>query len=64
VPDAIVAVHAVPHTRTGKKLEVPVKRILEGSKADDVTKLDTLGDPSALDDFIEFARGREGAERG
>ena len=31
VPDAIVAVPAVPRNRTGKKLELPVKRILQGA---------------------------------
>ena len=35
-PDTIVAVPAVPRTRTGKKLETPVKRILRGAKAEDV----------------------------
>ena len=30
VPDEIIAVPAIPHTRTGKKLEVPVKRLLQG----------------------------------
>lgn len=31
VPDEIVGVDAVPRTLTGKKLEVPVKRILQGA---------------------------------
>jgi acetoacetyl-CoA synthetase len=30
VPDDIVAVRAVPRTLTGKKMEVPVKRLLQG----------------------------------
>ncbi len=31
VPDEVIAVPAVPHTRTGKKPEVPVKRVLQGA---------------------------------
>ena len=30
VPDEIIAVPGVPHTRTGKKLEVPIKRLFQG----------------------------------
>ena len=33
VPDEIIAVPAIPHTRTGKKLEIPVKRILQGRRS-------------------------------
>jgi acetoacetyl-CoA synthetase len=50
-----VAVPAVPRTRTGKKLETPVKRILRGAKAEDVASRDALLDPSAIDAFVEYA---------
>lgn len=30
VPDEVIAVPGIPHTRTGKKLEVPVKKVLAG----------------------------------
>ncbi|MFN8027904.1 MAG: acetoacetate--CoA ligase [Acidimicrobiia bacterium] len=53
VPDAIEAVPAVPHTLSGKKLEVPVKRILTGSRADDVASRSSLADPGALTWFEE-----------
>jgi len=33
VPDDIIAAPGIPHTRTGKKLEVPIKRILQGADA-------------------------------
>ncbi|UUE28694.1 acetoacetate--CoA ligase (plasmid) [Rhodococcus qingshengii] len=36
VPDDIIVVDAIPHTTTGKKLEVPIKRILLGANPDDV----------------------------
>jgi acetoacetyl-CoA synthetase len=54
-PDTIVAVPAVPRTRTGKKLETPVKRILRGAKAEDVAARDALLDPSAIDPFVAYA---------
>jgi acetoacetyl-CoA synthase len=43
LPDEIRAVPGIPHTRTGKKLEVPVKRLLQGSAVDQVV------DPGAVD---------------
>jgi acetoacetyl-CoA synthetase len=58
VPDTIVAVPAVPRTMTGKKLEVPVKRILQGTPAERVASPDALSDPNALDAYVRFAAGR------
>ena len=56
VPDRIFAVPAVPRTLTGKKLETPVKRILQGQPADAVASRDALLDPAALEAFVELAR--------
>jgi acetoacetyl-CoA synthetase len=58
VPDAILAVPAVPRTLSGKKLEVPVKRILGGAAADAVASRSSLADPSALEWFEEYAQTR------
>jgi acetoacetyl-CoA synthetase len=52
VPDAIEAVPVVPRTLSGKKLEVPVKRILAGAPLAQVASQDALADPSALDWFV------------
>ncbi|MDQ3177051.1 MAG: acetoacetate--CoA ligase [Actinomycetota bacterium] len=49
VPDRIEATPSVPRTLSGKKLEVPVKRILQGARADDVAASGALADPGALD---------------
>jgi acetoacetyl-CoA synthetase len=57
VPDQIVAVSAIPRTLTGKRLEVPVKRILRGALPDDVASRDALTDPTSLDLFASLARG-------
>jgi len=56
VPDVIEAVPAVPRTLSGKKLEVPVKRILSGTPADEAASRDALVDPGALDYFIRVFR--------
>jgi acetoacetyl-CoA synthetase len=51
VPDVIEQVPAIPRTRTGKKLELPVKKILLGTPAEQVASRDALADPDALDAF-------------
>jgi acetoacetyl-CoA synthetase len=60
VPDAIEAVPAIPRTFTAKKLELPVKRILQGAKPEDVASRDALAQPEALDAFVAFAERRGG----
>jgi acetoacetyl-CoA synthetase len=58
VPDDVIAVRGIPHTRTGKKLEVPVKRILQGNATTAVVSPDAVDDASLLADFAEIARAR------
>jgi acetoacetyl-CoA synthetase len=55
VPDRIVAIAEVPRTLSGKKLEVPVKKILMGSDPDRAASRDSLANPEALDFFVELA---------
>ena len=57
VPDMIRAVPAIPRTLTGKKLETPVKRILQGVPVEAVASKDALLDPTALDVFVGIASG-------
>ena len=47
---------AVPRNRTGKKLELPVKKILLGARVEDVASRDVLADPNSLDPFVAEAR--------
>ncbi|GAB3573128.1 acetoacetate--CoA ligase [Spirosoma luteolum] len=54
VPDAIYAIREVPYTISGKKLEMPVKKILAGTDASLVASKDTLRNPAALDQFTDF----------
>lgn len=58
VPDRVLAVPAVPTNRTGKKLEVPVKRLLQGAPIERVVAQDTVADPAVWDPFLELAGAR------
>ncbi|MGH3496112.1 MAG: acetoacetate--CoA ligase [Nocardioidaceae bacterium] len=60
VPDQIWAVPALPHTLSGKKLEVPVKRILRGAPVDDAAAKGALANPESLDAFEALAARRRG----
>jgi acetoacetyl-CoA synthetase len=51
VPDVIAAIHEVPRTLTGKKLEVPVKRILLGSASEAVVARQSVANFAALAGF-------------
>ena len=55
VPNAIFQIHEVPRTLSGKALEVPVKRILAGTPADQAASRDSLANPEALDYFVDLA---------
>lgn len=52
VPDQVRQVRAVPRTLSGKKLEVPIKRIFDGVPVAQAVNRDTLKDPSAIDEYI------------
>jgi acetoacetyl-CoA synthetase len=56
-PDEIYRVAEVPRTLSGKLLEVPVKRILMGADPAKAASRESLANPSALDYFVELARG-------
>jgi acetoacetyl-CoA synthetase len=58
VPDEILQAPAVPRTISGKKLEVPVKRILLGAPASEVTRAATVADSGALGYFESVAATR------
>ena len=60
IPDGIAEVPVVPRNRTGKKLELPAKRILLGAPLDEVASRDVLADPTSLDVFVALAGARTG----
>jgi acetoacetyl-CoA synthetase len=55
VPDKVIEAPAIPKTLSGKKLEVPVKRILMGADPTKVVNRDSLADPGAVDFYMELA---------
>jgi acetoacetyl-CoA synthetase len=55
VPDDIIVVPAVPRTLTGKKMEVPVKRLLLGRPLAEVAAPGAVADPKSLDFFVGYA---------
>jgi acetoacetyl-CoA synthetase len=55
VPNEVFRIDEVPRTLSGKVLEVPVKRILMGTPAEEAASRDSLANPRALDYFVEMA---------
>lgn len=58
VPDEIAALPGVPRTLSGKKLEVPIKRMLLGMPADKAASRDSLANPEALDHVQAWIESR------
>jgi acetoacetyl-CoA synthetase len=58
VPSVVYAIDEVPRTLSGKVVEVPVKRILQGSDPERVVSRDSLANPAALDWFAQLASDR------
>jgi acetoacetyl-CoA synthetase len=55
VPDELRQIAEVPRTLSGKVLEVPVKRILTGTPAEQAASRESLANPAALDYFVGLA---------
>ena len=55
MPDRIHHVPAIPYTLTGKKMEIPVRKILEGALPSTVASPDAMANPEALEWFANFA---------
>jgi acetoacetyl-CoA synthetase len=56
VPDEILAINEVPRTLSGKKLEVPIKKLMLGMPMEKAVSMDALSNPSALRPFEEIAQ--------
>ncbi|MBU2098219.1 MAG: hypothetical protein KKD00_05630, partial [Gammaproteobacteria bacterium] len=59
VPDGIFAIPEVPRTLSGKKLEIPVKKILLGHDVKKAVNRDSMSNPKSIDWFVDFAAARE-----
>jgi acetoacetyl-CoA synthetase len=62
VPDEVIAIADVPRTLSGKKMELPVKKILLGAPPEQAANPDSMSNPQSLRFFVELA-ARLGAER-
>jgi len=58
VPDDIVAVAEVPRTLSGKKQELPIKKLLLGQPLEKVVNRDAMANPGCLDWYVDFAARR------
>lgn len=58
MPDEIIEVAGIPHTRTGKKLEVPIKRMIQGTAFEQVVNPDVVDVPEHMAAFREIAEAR------
>lgn len=58
VPDQIIQVASVPRTLTGKRLELPVKRLLQGLPVEKAVDRDVVDDPAALEPFRQLGARR------
>jgi acetoacetyl-CoA synthetase len=62
VPDSVVDAPGIPTTLNGKKMEVPVKRLLSGQRLEDVVSVDAATDPEILRWYAAFARPERAPE--
>lgn len=56
VPDEVYEVEQIPKTLSGKKLEVPIRKILLGFPPEKVVNQGSMANPESLNFFIELAR--------
>jgi len=61
VPSQTLQVAAIPRTLSGKKMELPVKKLLLGADPAKVMNRDAMANAAAVDWFIEYARQRAAA---
>ncbi len=54
IPNSIFQVSQIPTTLNGKKLEIPIKKILNGSNIEEAVNLGTVKNPDSLSEFIKF----------
>ncbi|OBI36758.1 acetoacetate--CoA ligase [Mycobacterium sp. E2238] len=58
VPDDILAVPGIPRTLTGKRLEIPIKRILLGAAPGEAVQQSSIDRPELLEAFVAYRRSR------
>lgn len=58
VPDLMYRTPEIPYTISGKKVEIPVKRILLGENLQEVVSLDSLRNPHAMQWYVTFGHSK------
>ena len=58
IPDKIIKIDEVPRTLSGKKLEVPIKRLLLGSDPKTVVNRESMANPSSFEFFITYSKNK------
>ncbi len=58
VPDEIFQVAEIPRTLSGKKQELPIKKLLLGQPLDKVLNVEAMANPACLDWYVALARSR------
>jgi acetoacetyl-CoA synthetase len=64
VPDRIIQVNDIPATLTGKKMEVPVRKLLLGVPLERAANVNAMANPGSLDQFISYAREQQDYQLG
>ena len=64
LPDAVFAVPEIPRTLSGKKQELPIKKLLLGHAIEKVVNKDAIANPACLDWYLDFARDHLAREAG
>jgi acetoacetyl-CoA synthetase len=59
VPNEIFQVDAIPRTLSGKKMELPVKKLLMGADPKDIFNRDAMANAQAVEWFVAYARRRQ-----
>jgi acetoacetyl-CoA synthetase len=62
-PDRITQVPEIPYNLTGKKLEIPIKRILLGADPSQVVAAGALRNPHSVTAFVQLVANEEVQER-
>ncbi|MTD54007.1 acetoacetate--CoA ligase [Amycolatopsis sp. RM579] len=63
IPDEIWFVNALPRTLTGKRLEVPIKRMLAGRTPEESVSLGSITNPHAINEVLEIRTRRAEQEQ-
>ena len=59
VPNEIFQVAQIPRTLSGKKQELPIKKLLLGQPLENVMNREAMANPACLDWYVELARSRQ-----